>query len=231
MSGENVLIQIRKLRKSYFRGQNEIPVLYDLDLDIERGDFVALMGPSGSGKTTLLNLIAGIDTATSGAIHILGQDIATLSEAELDFWRNNTIGYIFQQYNLIPVLSAFENVELPLLLTRLSQAERREHVECALEIVGLAERADHRPKQMSGGQCQRVAIARALATDPAIILADEPTGNLDKASSTDILSLMQKLNEEFKKTFIMVTHDPKAASAAKTMVHLEMGRLVETPTP
>lgn len=220
------LIITHHLRKSYFRGDMEIPVLIDITLAIARGAFVALMGPSGSGKTTLLNLIAGIDNATSGELLVLGQDIAKLSESELDFWRNNTIGYIFQQYNLIPVLTAYENVELPLLLTKLSSAERRAHVEFALELVGLRDRMGHTPKQMSGGQSQRVAIARALVTDPAIVLADEPTGNLDAKSSSEVLALLVELNERFGKTFIMVTHDPKAASFAKTLIHLEKGKIV-----
>lgn len=220
------LIQVRNLRKSYFRGEMEIPVLLDISLDIAEGDFVALMGPSGSGKTTLLNLIAGIDTCTSGELFILNQDIAKLSESDLDYWRNNTIGYIFQQYNLIPVLTAFENVELPLLLTKLSPGERRDHVEYALELVKLKERMGHTPKQLSGGQCQRVAIARALVGDPAIILADEPTGNLDSKSSEDVLGLLRELNGQFHKTFIMVTHDPHAAGFAKTLIHLEKGKLV-----
>lgn len=226
MDMQSPLIEIRHLRKSYFRGEMEIPVLDDIVMDIPTGDFVALMGPSGSGKTTLLNLIAGIDSCTSGELLIVGEDIAKLSESELDHWRNNTIGYIFQQYNLIPVLTAFENVELPLLLSRLSVAERREHVEYALALVGLEERMGHSPKQMSGGQCQRVAIARALVTDPTIILADEPTGNLDAKSSEEVLHLLQTLNDRFRKTFIMVTHDPHAASFAKTLVHLEKGKLV-----
>lgn len=226
-SPSGALISIRDLCKSYYRGEIEIPVLQRFNFDIQGGDFVALMGPSGSGKTTLLNLIAGIDSSTSGELVVLGQDIAKLSESDLDYWRNNTIGYIFQQYNLIPVMTAFENVELPLLLTNLSDAERRDHVEYALELVGLKERLDHSPKQLSGGQCQRVAIARALVTDPHIVLADEPTGNLDSKSSEDVLDLLQRLNSMFKKTFIMVTHDPKAASAAKTLVHLEKGRLVD----
>lgn len=226
MTDSTPLIRVEQLRKSFFRDSLEIPVLNDLSLTIDEGDFVALMGPSGSGKTTLLNVMAGIDTATSGAIFVLGQNISALSESALDYWRNNTIGYIFQQYNLVPVLTAYENVELPLMLTKLSKDERREHVEYALSLVGLKERMTHRPKQMSGGQQQRVAIARALVTDPAIVLADEPTGNLDAKSSDDVLSLLQELNTQFKKTFIMVTHDPRAAAAAKTLIHLEKGKLV-----
>lgn len=226
MRDGDILIRIQKLCKSFYRGEIEIPVLRGLNLEIKSGDFVALMGPSGSGKTTLLNIMAGIDSSTAGEIFILGEDIAKFSESDLDYWRNNTIGYIFQQYNLIPVLTAFENVELPLLLSSLSPEERKEHVEYALELVGLSERIDHTPKALSGGQCQRVAIARALVADPYIVLADEPTGNLDAKSSDDVLGLLQRLNEQFKKTFIMVTHDPKAAQAAKTIIHLEKGQLL-----
>lgn len=222
----NTLISIHNLRKSYFRDKLEIPVLEDIELDIESGDFVALMGPSGSGKTTLLNLIAGIDSSTSGSILVAGEDISKLPDAALDYWRNTTIGYIFQQYNLIPVLTAFENVELPLLLTSLSPLERKEHVEFALSLVGLSDRMEHTPKQLSGGQSQRVAIARALVTDPSIILADEPTGNLDAKSSEEVMALIRNLNDTFRKTFIMVTHDAKTAGFARTLIHLEKGRLV-----
>jgi putative ABC transport system ATP-binding protein len=221
----DALIRIENVEKVYHRDQIEIPVLQGIHLDIPEGEYVALMGPSGSGKTTLLNLIAGIDSPTRGRIVVSGRDIATLSQSELATWRSHTIGFIFQLYNLLPVLTAFENVELPLLLTRLKKAERRRHVETALSIVGLADRMDHYPRQLSGGQEQRVAIARAIVSDPQILVADEPTGDLDARSGEEILELLRRLNTEFKKTIVMVTHDPKAAARAHRMVHLDKGVL------
>jgi len=219
------LISIEHVEKVYHRDQIEIPVLNDIHLDIPEGEYVALMGPSGSGKTTLLNLIAGIDQPTRGRIVVAGRDIATLSQTELASWRSHTIGFIFQLYNLLPVLTAYENVELPLLLTRLKKAERRKHVETALSIVGLSDRMDHYPRQLSGGQEQRVAIARAIVSDPTILVADEPTGDLDARSGDEILELLRRLNEEFGKTIVMVTHDPRAASRAHRMIHLDKGIL------
>lgn len=202
-----------------------MPVLDDISFDIEEGEFLALMGPSGSGKTTLLNLIAGIDKVDSGVITIGGMQITALSETELARWRADNVGFVFQFYNLIPVLTAFENVELPLLLTGLSRSERREHVETALSVVSLQDRMDHYPSQLSGGQQQRVAIARAVVTDPTILVADEPTGDLDRTSANEVLDLMDRLNRESRKTIIMVTHDPRAAEKARTMKHLEKGVL------
>ena len=219
------LIRIDNLEKIYHRDQIEIPVLMGINLEIPEGEYVALMGPSGSGKTTLLNLIAGIDQPTRGRIVIGGRDIATLGQTELARWRSNTIGFIFQLYNLLPVLTAFENVELPLLLTPLKKGERKKHVETALSIVGLGDRMDHYPRQLSGGQEQRVAIARAIVSDPKILVADEPTGDLDAKSGDEILELLRRLNEEFGKTIVMVTHDPKAAARAHRMVHLDKGVL------
>ena len=221
------IVQIRDLAKAYRRGVQVIPVLVDINLDIARGDFVALMGPSGSGKSTLLNLIAGIDKPTAGTIVVDGTDIAQLSEGELARWRASEVGFIFQFYNLMPVLNAFDNVELPLLLTSLSRKARREHVATALELVGLSDRLDHYPNELSGGQQQRVAIARALITDPTIIVADEPTGDLDRTTAEEILGLLERLNSEIGKTIIMVTHDPKAAEKAHRLVHLEKGVLVD----
>lgn len=225
MEYKTPLVKIKNLCKSYRRGSQIIPVLENITFDIEDGEFLALMGPSGSGKSTLLNLIAGIDTFDSGIINVGGVDIATLSETELAQWRSTNVGFIFQFYNLIPVLTAFGNVELPLLLTRLSRKERREHVETALRIVNLPDRMNHYPGQLSGGQQQRVAIARAVVTDPAIIVADEPTGDLDRISAKEVLGLMGRLNVEFGKTIIMVTHDPHAAEKARTVKHLEKGIL------
>ncbi len=219
------IVEIRNLSKSYRRGSLVIPVLNDISFDIADGEFLALMGPSGSGKSTLLNLIAGIDKADTGTVRIGGVDITSLSEAELAAWRAANVGFIFQFYNLMPVLTAYENVELPLLLTGLSRKERREHVETVLSVVNLADRMDHFPSQLSGGQQQRVAIARAVATDPAILVADEPTGDLDRASAEDILALMDRLVHEFGKTVIMVTHDPRAAEKAHVIKHLEKGIL------
>jgi putative ABC transport system ATP-binding protein len=221
------IIKVQDVNKSYWRDSIEIPVLNDISLNINDGEFLALMGPSGSGKTTLLNLISGIDKPTSGKIIINGTDIAVMGESALAKWRSTNIGFVFQFYNLIPVLTAYENVELPLLLTKLSKAERRQHVETALNIVGLADRMDHYPKQLSGGQEQRVAIARAIVTDPIILVADEPTGDLDKNSADEILTLMDRLNKEFNKTIIMVTHDPHAASKAHIIRHLEKGDLIQ----
>ena len=220
------VISVKDVSKSYSRDNFEIPVLNNLSLEVDEGDFLSLMGPSGSGKTTLLNLIAGIDKPSQGSITVGGTDISKLSESALAKWRAHSIGFIFQFYNLIPVLTAFENVELPLLLTSLSKSERRKHVETVLAVVGLGDRMDHYPKQLSGGQEQRVAIARAVVTDPLLIMADEPTGDLDKNSADEILTLMERLNTEFRKTIIMVTHDPHAAEKAKTTRHLEKGYLV-----
>jgi putative ABC transport system ATP-binding protein len=225
------LVEIRNLVKSYTRGDQVVPVLRDITLNIDRGDFISLMGPSGSGKSTLLNLIAGIDKADSGILRIDGEDIAQLSEGELANWRASNIGFIFQFYNLMPVLNAFENVELPLQLTNLSRSERRERVEMTLSMVGLAERMEHYPNELSGGQQQRVAIARAIVTDPTILVCDEPTGDLDKQSASDVLDMLKKLNSEMNKTIIMVTHDAHAAEAARRLVHLEKGELIGEDTP
>jgi putative ABC transport system ATP-binding protein len=222
---ESSFIQVQELYKSYHRDRLEIPVLRNINLDISQGEFIAFMGPSGSGKTTLLNLIAGIDKPTSGKILIDGVDVGALNETELAVWRSRNIGFIFQFYNLIPVLTALENVELPLILTPLSKQERRGHAETALEVVGLADRLHHYPRQLSGGQEQRVAIARAIATDPAILVADEPTGDLDKISAEEVLDLMDRLNRELNKTILMVTHDPRAAERARSQRHLEKGEL------
>ncbi len=219
------LIEIENLYKSYQRDSLEIPVLRNISLTIAEGEFVAFMGPSGSGKTTLLNLIAGIDKPTSGKISVAGTDVTELTETELAQWRARTVGFIFQFYNLIPVLTALENVELPLILTPLSKRERRAHAETALAVVGLADRLHHYPRQLSGGQEQRVAIARAIVTDPAILVADEPTGDLDKVSAEEVLGLMDRLNRELNKTILMVTHDPRAAERARSVRHLEKGEL------
>ncbi len=219
------IVVIRNLSKSYLRGNQVIPVLTDISFDIDEGEFLALMGPSGSGKSTLLNLIAGIDKPDSGVIRIGDVDITSLDEAELAHWRAANVGFIFQFYNLIPVLTAFENVELPLLLTSLSRKERREHVEMALQVVNLTDRMDHYPGQLSGGQQQRVAIARAVVPDPEILVADEPTGDLDRISAREILDLMERLVHELGKTIIMVTHDPRAAEKAHIVRNLEKGVL------
>ncbi|MBK7275823.1 MAG: ABC transporter ATP-binding protein [Betaproteobacteria bacterium] len=221
------MIRIRGLAKSYHRGEQDIAVLLGIDLDVAAGEFVALMGPSGSGKSTLLNLIAGIDQPSAGTIQIGGVDIATLGEGALADWRAAHVGFIFQFYNLIPVLSAFENVELPLLLTGLSARQRRERVAQVLALVALSDRADHLPSELSGGQQQRVAIARALVGDPTLIVADEPTGDLDRATGEEVLSLLEQLVAELGKTIVMVTHDPKAAARAQRLVHLEKGVLVD----
>jgi putative ABC transport system ATP-binding protein len=223
----SALVEIRDLSKSYWRGSVEVPVLADLSLTIRAGEFVALMGPSGSGKSTLLNLIAGLDQPSSGSLRIGGREIGELDEAALDRWRNRSIGFVFQFYNLVPVLSAFENVEVPLLLWPLTRPQRALRVEAALRIVGLGDRMDHRPGELSGGEQQRVAIARALVTDPVLVLADEPTGDLDTKNATEVLSLMQRLNRGAGKTFVMVTHDPSAAARASRVVRLEKGRLVD----
>ncbi len=219
------IIEIRNLRKVYKRDKQEVVVLDGINLDVPDGAFEALMGPSGSGKTTLLNLIAGIDKPTSGSIKVAGQEIANLSESERANWRAQNIGFIFQFYNLMPVLTAAENVELPLLLTKLSKAERKKRVEVALKLVGLQDRMDHTPRQLSGGQQQRVAIARAIVADPKIIVADEPTGDLDRKSAEDVLALLKTLNETLGKTIVMVTHDPHAAEAAKVRRRLDKGQL------
>ncbi|NLI15644.1 MAG: ABC transporter ATP-binding protein [candidate division Zixibacteria bacterium] len=219
------MVKINAVSKVYHRDSIQIPVLQNINLTIEEGDFLALMGPSGSGKTTLLNLIAGLDRPSAGDVIVAGENISSLSEGGLAEWRSRHVGFIFQFYNLIPVLTAYENVELPLLLTKLSKKERHEHVELALKVVGLEDRMKHFPRQLSGGQEQRVAIARALVTDPSIILADEPTGDLDKISAEEILVLLSRLNSEFKKTIIMVTHDPRAAERAHTRRYLDKGEL------
>jgi putative ABC transport system ATP-binding protein len=222
---EQPLIEIHNVSKSYRRDSLEIPVLSNITLSIQEGDFIAFMGPSGSGKTTLLNLIAGIDKPTEGRIFVAGTDITELSETELAVWRSRNVGFIFQFYNLIPVLTAIENVELPLILTSLSKAERRAHAETALGVVGLADRMHHYPRQLSGGQEQRVAIARAIVTDPAILVADEPTGDLDKVSAEEVLNLIERLNRELGKTILMVTHDPRAAERARSVRQLDKGEL------
>jgi len=218
-------VSLQSVSKCYYRGGHPIPVLADITFDVQRGDFLALMGPSGSGKSTLLNLIAGIDRPSAGQILVDGVDIAKLSERELARWRAGHVGFIFQFYNLMPVLTAFENVELPLMLTKLSRRERRQHAETALAMVGLSDRITHYPSELSGGQQQRVAIARALVTDPSLIVADEPTGDLDKVSATEVLSLLDQLNCELGKTIIMVTHDVRAAEVAHAMLHLDKGEL------
>ena len=220
------MVSVKDVTKIYKRGAEELKVLDSLSLDVPEGEFVALMGPSGSGKTTLLNLIAGIDRPTSGAVVVGGKDIAVLSEGDLAKWRSRSVGFIFQFYNLIPVLSAVENVELPLLLTSLNKKERRERALTALKVVGLADRSSHYPRQLSGGQEQRVAIARAIVTDPQVLVADEPTGDLDAKSAEEILKLMETLNRDFKKTIVMVTHDPRAAERAHVQRHLEKGVLL-----
>jgi putative ABC transport system ATP-binding protein len=226
---ERAIVEIENVSKGYRRGDQIVPVLSDISLDIESGEFLALMGPSGSGKSTLLNLIAGIDKVDSGTIRVEGTDITVLSETELARWRALNVGFIFQFYNLIPVLTAFENVELPLLLTDLSRSERKEHARMALDVVNLSDRIDHYPGQLSGGQQQRVAIARAIITDPTILVADEPTGDLDRVSAEEIMELMARLNEESGKTIIMVTHDPRAARRAHIIKNLDKGILSHVP--
>ncbi|HEY8368373.1 MAG TPA: ABC transporter ATP-binding protein [Thermodesulfobacteriota bacterium] len=224
------LIQVRGLSKTYRRGGEEIHVLRGLDLDVDRGDFVAFMGPSGSGKSTLLNLLGGLDLPSAGSIRVDGDEITRMSARKLTAWRARHVGFVFQMYNLIPVLTAFQNVELPLLLTGLSKAERRRHVETALEVVGLADRMHHYPRQLSGGQEQRVGIARAIVADPTFLLCDEPTGDLDRKSADEILDLLDRLVREHGKTVLMVTHDPLAAERARVVLHLEKGVLVEAAT-
>jgi putative ABC transport system ATP-binding protein len=223
------LVQLQEVRKVYHREGFEIPVLDHISLEIDSGEFLALMGPSGSGKSTLLNLLGGIDTPTAGHIVIAGENISGMRPRDLARWRSRHVGFIFQLYNLIPVLTAYGNVELPLLLTRLGKKERREHVMAALQIVGLADRLKHYPRQLSGGQEQRVAIARAIVSDPTVLLADEPTGDLDAASAAEILTLLQRLNQEHRKTIVMVTHDPHAAERAHRIMHLDKGKLTEAP--
>ncbi|MBK7258124.1 MAG: ABC transporter ATP-binding protein [Ignavibacteriae bacterium] len=219
------MIEVRNVSKSYRRDSLRVPVLNNITISVPDGEFLALMGPSGSGKTTLLNLIAGIDRPDEGAIEVNGTDVAKLSESALAQWRANNVGFIFQFYNLLPVLTAFENVELPLLLTNLPKKKRKDHVEAALTLVGLSDRMGHYPKQLSGGQEQRVAIARALVTDPTVLVADEPTGDLDRVSAGEVMTLLDRLNKEFKKTIVMVTHDPRAAEKAHKVMHLDKGEL------
>ena len=227
-NGSGALIEIRHLAKHYRRGGEELTVLDALNLDVDEGEFVAFMGPSGSGKTTLLNLIGGLDRPTSGIVEVGGVRIDELSEGKLAAWRASHIGFIFQMYNLLPVLTAFQNVQLPLLLTSLSRAERREHVQAALELVGLADRMHHYPRQLSGGQEQRVAIARAIVADPTVLLCDEPTGDLDRAAGDEILDIIGRLAQDHRKTVLLVTHDPLAAQRAGTLLHLDKGTLLET---
>ena len=226
----NSLIQVRGLDKTYRRGGEEIQVLQRLNLDVDKGDFVAFMGPSGSGKTTLLNLLGGLDVPTHGSITVAGDEITHMSGNKLTQWRARHVGFIFQMYNLIPVLNAFQNVELPLLLTKLSKSDRRKHVETALGVVGLSERMNHYPRQLSGGQEQRVAIARAIVADPTFLLCDEPTGDLDRKSADEIMALLAELVGKYNKTILMVTHDPVVAARAHTTLHLEKGVLVEGKT-
>ena len=227
MPGENgAIVSIRSLSKIYEQGDTTIAALNRISLDIKASEFLTLMGPSGSGKSTLLHIIAGIDRPTEGECRVQGVDVARLNESQLADWRNQNVGFVFQTFNLIPVLTAFENVELPLLLTQLGRADRRRQVETALQLVGLSDRARHLPRQLSGGQEQRVAIARALVTDPAIVVADEPTGNLDSHSAHDVLTVLQSLSKDAGKTVIMVTHDPKAAAFGSRTIHLEKGELL-----
>lgn len=228
-SAHPALVEIRALTKAYVRGKQVVEVLHGIDLDIPEGDFVALMGPSGSGKTTLLNLIGGLDSPTDGLLKVNGQRIDEFSSDELAAWRASTVGFIFQSYNLMPVLTAQKNVELPLLLTDLTGRERARHADIALQLVGLADRARHKPNELSGGQQQRVAIARALVSDPKLLICDEPTGDLDRKTADEVLTLMQRLNSQYGKTIIMVTHDPKAAEYARRVVHLDKGVLVDAP--
>jgi len=227
MSKHDAMIRIRNVTKSYERGKQKVEVLHGLNIDVPRGDFVALMGPSGSGKTTLLNLIGGLDTPTSGEISVDGQRIDQLKGGQLAHWRSHNVGFVFQFYNLMPVLTAEGNVELPLLLTKLSAAQRKKSVQVALQVVGLADRAKHKPRELSGGQEQRVAIARAIVSDPHLLVCDEPTGDLDRTTADEILKLLQALNREHGKTIVMVTHDPLAAEYANRTLHLDKGRLAE----
>ncbi len=221
------IVEIRDLTKNYLQGEIKVTALNSVSLDIATGEFLALMGPSGSGKSTLLHILAGVDRPTSGTCRVQGVNVPNLNESDLADWRNQNVGFVFQTFNLIPVLTAFENVELPLLLTKLNRKERRAQVETALSLVGLGDRMKHLPRQLSGGQEQRVAIARALVTDPALVVADEPTGNLDHNSATEVLTILQSLSKQMSKTVIMVTHDPKAAAFASRTVHLEKGELVK----
>jgi putative ABC transport system ATP-binding protein len=227
MPDDTPLIAVRGVSKRYERGRETVEVLHQLDLDIPAGDFLALMGPSGSGKSTLLNLMAGLDAPTEGSVHVAGRRIDRLSETELARWRAAHVGFVFQFYNLLPALSAQKNVEMPLLLTRLSAARRRRHAAVALELVGLGDRATHKPGELSGGQQQRVAIARAIVSDPVLLVCDEPTGDLDRHSAEEVLALLQRLNRDHGKTLVMVTHDPKAAEFARRTLHLDKGTLVE----
>ncbi len=228
---KNIVVRARALARIFPHGGEDVVALDNIDIDIEEGEFVSLMGPSGSGKSTLLHIIAGIDRPTSGELSVLGDSIASMSESQLSRWRNDSIGFVFQSFNLIPVLTAQENVEMPLLLTGLTKQERREHVEIALSIVGLEDRMTHYPRQLSGGQEQRVAIARALVGDPALLLADEPTGDLDAHSAADIMTVIQKLNQDHGKTVIMVTHDPKTAQYATVTRYLDKGEMLPLGTP
>ena len=221
-------VQVRDLTRTYVRGQNEVHALDHVSVEVESGEFVALMGPSGSGKSTLLNIIAGIDEPTSGAVLVDGVDLAAMNESQKTSWRTRSIGYVFQFYNLLPVLTAWENVELPLLVLALSKQDRREHVQIALEAVGLTDRAEHYPRELSSGQEQRVAIARAIVTDPRILVADEPTGNLDAEAEREIMELLQRLNKDYNKTMVMVTHDAAAAAYAARVLRLEKGKLVRS---
>ena len=221
----NTLVTVRDVTKIYFRGSEELPVLTKVNFSMASGEFLALMGPSGSGKTTMLNIMAGLDTPSSGTVQVDGAEVTTMSARKLAMWRSRHIGFVFQFYNLLPVLTAFQNVELPLLLTKLSKRERREHVNTALDVVGLNDRATHYPRQLSGGESQRVGIARAIVSDPTIVLADEPTGDLDAKSADEILTLLQRLNSEFSKTIMMVTHDAHAAERAHEVMHLDKGVL------
>ena len=232
LDADETVVVVRDVCKEFHRDQLTIPVLSGINLELSTGDYLALMGPSGSGKTTLLNLIAGLDRPTSGDVIVCGQNLGQSSEGELSKWRSRHVGFIFQMYNLIPVLTAYENVELPLTLTSLSRRDRDDHVKAALEVVGLQDRMDHYPRQLSGGQEQRVAIARAIVTDPTLLVADEPTGDLDAKSAAEILDLMHRLNteKEFRKTIVMVTHDPNAADRARRILHLEKGLLVSEVT-
>jgi putative ABC transport system ATP-binding protein len=229
-ANSNSLISVRNLGKNYRRGSEEIHVLQGLNLDVDAGDFVAFMGPSGSGKTTLLNLMGGLDVPSQGSIRVAGDEVTSMSAGKLTSWRARHVGFVFQMFNLIPVLTAFQNVELPLLLTSLSKSERRTHVESALTLVGLGDRMKHYPRQLSGGQEQRVAIARAIVTDPTFLLCDEPTGDLDRKSADEVLELVQRLTEDHKKTVLLVTHDPLAAERAHSILHLDKGVLAEAQT-
>jgi putative ABC transport system ATP-binding protein len=226
----SALVEIRSVSKVYRRGKQKIEVLHGVDLDIEKGDFVALMGPSGSGKTTLLNLIGGLDSPTAGSITVAGKRIDELGEGALAKWRSSNVGFVFQFYNLLPMLSAQKNVELPLLLTKLSSSQRKHNAGIALQLVGVGDRAAHKPAELSGGQQQRVAIARAIVSDPTLLVCDEPTGDLDRQSAQEVLTLLQQLNRDHGKTIIMVTHDPKAAEFASHTLHLDKGTLVEQAT-